>query len=205
MDTNINTPLRLITPKVNIGFLTQSDAPDFLLDLGGPALDLLTDFRLTPAISVLATTQIDNALTQMIGSGVRLLFVVGPEFKILGSITSYDIQSEKPLRYLQSRDCRIGICSREDILVRDIMTLAHKWKVIDYDQLLHATVADVLLTFKDLGQKHLIVVDSVRGRNAHQVVRGLISLTTLERALGTNIESTKVANSFAEIKHELAT
>ena len=44
MDTNINTPLRLITPKVNIGFLTQSDAPDFLLDLGGPALDLLTDF-----------------------------------------------------------------------------------------------------------------------------------------------------------------
>ena len=57
---------------------------------------------------------------------------------------------------------------------------------------------------KDLGQKHLIVVDSARGRNA-QIVRGLISLTTLERALGTNIESTKVANSFAEIKHELAT
>ena len=205
MDTNINTPLRLITPKVNIGFLTQSDAPDFLLDLGDPALDLLTDFRLTPAISVLATTQIDTALTQMIGSGVRLLFVVDPSFKMLGSITSYDIQSEKPLRYLQSRDCRIGICSREDILVRDIMTPAHKWKVIDYDQLLHATVADVALTFKDLGQKHLIVVDSVRGHNNAQVVRGLISLTTLERALGTKIESTKVANSFAEIKHELAT
>jgi len=204
MDTITNTPLRFITPKVNIGFLTQSDASDFLLDLGDPALDLLTDFRLTPAISVLATTQIDDALTQMIGSGVRLLFVVDPSFKILGSITSYDIQSEKPLRYLQSRDCRIGICSREDILARDIMTPVHKWKVIDYDQLLHATVSDVALTFKDLGQKHLIVVDTVRGHNA-QVVRGLISLTTLERALGTNIESTKVANSFAEIKHELAT
>ena len=64
MDSNTNTPLRLITPKANIGFLTQSDAPDFLLDLGDPALDLLTDFRLTPAISVLATTQIDDALTQ---------------------------------------------------------------------------------------------------------------------------------------------
>ncbi len=45
MDSNTNTPLRLITPKANIGFLTQSDAPDFLLDLGDPALDLLTDFR----------------------------------------------------------------------------------------------------------------------------------------------------------------
>ncbi len=204
MDANINTPLRLSHPKSNIGFLMQTDARDVLLELNDPALDLLTDFKLTPAISVLSTTQIDNALTQMICSGVRLLFVVDPGFKILGSITSYDIQSEKPLRYLQSRDCRIGICSREDILVQDIMTPAHKWKVVNYEQLLHATVADVALTFKDLGQKHLIVIDSIGGRSA-QIVRGLISLSTLERALGTNIESTKVANSFAEIKHELAT
>jgi hypothetical protein len=84
------------------------------------------------------------------------------------------------------------------------MTPIHKWKVINHDQLIHATVADVALTFKELGQRHLIVVDSARGRNG-QVVRGLISLTTLERALGTNIEPTKIANSFAEIKHELVT
>ena len=49
------------------------------------------------------------------------------------------------------------------------------------------------------------MVDGVKGGNGGQVVRGLISLTTLERALGTTIESTKVANSFAEIKRELAT
>ena len=84
------------------------------------------------------------------------------------------------------------------------MTPVHKWRVINYDQLVHATVADVALTFKDMGLRHLIVVDSVRGRIG-QVVRGLISLTTLERALGTNIESTKIASSFAEIKHELTT
>ena len=139
----------------------------------------------------------------MIVSGVRLLFVVDASFKILGSITSYDIQGENPLRYLQSRDCRIGICSREDILVQDIMTPVQKWKVIKYEQLYHATLANVAMTFKDLGQRHLIVVDSVSGRNG-QVVRGLFSLTTFERALGTNIDSTGVANSFAEIKHELA-
>jgi CBS-domain-containing membrane protein len=203
MNTN-NTPLRLSKPKANIGFLVKTDTRNVLLDLDDPALDLLTDFHLTPAISVLAATQIDNALTQMICSGVRLLFVVDAGFKILGAITSYDIQGEKPLRYLQSRDCRIGICSREDILVQDIMTPIHKWKVINHDQLIHATVADVALTFKELGQRHLIVVDSVRGRNG-QVVRGVISLTTLERALGTNIEPTKIANSFAEIENELVT
>lgn len=204
MDTN-NTPLRLSKPKAAIGFhIIKSDTRGVLLDLDDPALDLFTDFHLTPAISVLAATQIDNALTQMICSGVRLLFVVDAGFNILGSITSYDIQGEKPLRYLQSRDCRIGICSREDILVQDIMTPVHKWKVIYYDQLHHATVANIAMTFKELGQRHLIVIDSARGRNVH-TVRGLFSLTTLERALGTNIESTKIANSFAEIKHELIT
>jgi len=198
-------PLGLTKPKANIGFLSQADARHVLLDLDDPALNLLTDFYLTPAISVLSTTQIDNALTQMICSRVRLLFVVDAGFKLLGVVSSYDIQGEKPLRYLQSRDCRIGICSREDILVQDIMTPLPKWKVVSYDQLIHATVANVVMTFKELGQKHLIVVDSVKGRSGGQVVRGLISLTTLERALGTNVETTNVANSFAEIKHELAT
>ena len=197
-----NTPLRLSKTKANIGFVMKTDSRNFLLDPDDPALDLLTDFYLTPAISVLAATQIDSALTQMICSGVRLLFVVDAGFKILGAITSYDIQGEKPLRYLQSRDCHIGSCSWEDILVRDIMTPIHKWKVINYHQLIHATVADVALTFKELGQRHLIVVDSVRDQNG-QTVRGLISLTSLERALGTNIEPIKIANSFAEIKHEL--
>jgi len=203
MDTKI-TPLRLNKPKAGVAFYMRTDSPNIVLDFGDPALDLFTDFRLTPAISVLASTQIDNALTQMICSGVRLLFVVDAAFNILGSITSYDIQGEKPLRYLQSRDCRIGICARDDILVQDIMTPTQKWRVLYYDQLTHATVADIALTFKELDQHHLIVIDSPRGRNV-QTVRGLFSLTTLERALGTNIESTRTAKSFAEIKNELST
>ncbi len=198
--------LSLTKPKGNVEFLAQVDARHIHLDLGDLALNLFTDFNLTPAISVLATTQIDNALTQMICSGVRLLFVVDAEFKLMGVITSYDIQGEKPMRYLQSRDCRIGICAREDILVQDIMTPLSKWQVIDYSQLRHATIGDLLITFKESGQRHLIVVDTVKGDNGggSQVLRGLLSQTTLERALGTTIETNKAANSFAELKRELA-
>jgi len=200
---NTVTALRLSKPTANLEFYAGTDGRKGRLGLDDPALDLLTDFHLTPAISVRATAQIDNALTQMIRDRVRLLFIVDAEFSLLGAITSYDIQGEKPLRYLQSRDCRIGICSREDILVQDIMTPVQKWKVIDFDQLRDATVADVVEAFKASGQRHLIVVDAVSGRDA-QVVRGLFSLSTLERALGTDIESTKIASSFAEIKHALA-
>ena len=201
---NANTPLRLNKPKSNIGFPMKANVKNSLHRLDDPALSLFTDFYLTPAISVLAVMQIDNALTKMIVSGLRLLFVVDSSFCILGSITSYDIQGEKPLRYLQSRDCRIGICSRDDILVQDIMTPLQKWKVIKYDQLANATIANVVQTFKDLGQRHLIVVDSANRRNG-QILRGLISQTSLERAVGTNINSINVPDSFAELTHELAT
>ncbi len=201
---NTATALRLSKPSATIDFYSGTDVRIGTLGLDDPALDLLTDFHLTPAISVRATAQIDDALTQMIRDRVRLLFVVDAEFSLLGAITSYDIQGEKPLRYLQSRDCRIGICSREDILVQDIMTPVQKWKVIDFDQLRDATVADVVEAFKASGLRHLIVVDAISGRDV-QVVRGLLSLATLERALGTKIESTKVASSFAEIKRALAT
>ena len=201
---NANTPLRLNKPKSNIGFPMKANTKKSLHRLDDPALSLFTDFYLTPAISVLAVMQIDNALTKMIVSGLRLLFVVDSSFSILGSITSYDIQGEKPLRYLQSRDCRIGICSRDDILVQDIMTPVQKWKVIKYDQLANATIANVVQTFKDLGQRHLIVVDSANRRNG-QILRGLISQTSLERAVGTNINSINVPDSFAELTHELAT
>jgi CBS-domain-containing membrane protein len=201
---NGNAPLRLSKPGADVGFLMKNDTKEVLLNLADPALRLLTDFYLTPAISVLATTPIDHALTQMIVSGVRLLFVVDVEFNILGAITSHDIQGDKPLRYMRSIDCRIGQCSREDILVEHIMIPVQRWEVINYDQLSNATLADIVLTFKEQGTRHIIVVDSVRGRPG-QVVRGLLSLTTLERALGANLEPMKIARSFSEIKHELVT
>lgn len=203
MDVHTNIPLKLYKPKSNVGFIDKTASRNLLLEATDPALNLLTDFRLTPAISVLATTQIDQALTQMICSRVRLLFVVDPVFSLLGAITSYDIQGEKPLRYLQSRDCRIGICSRDDILVQDIMAPVNEWRVVNYQQLINATIADLILTFQELGQRHLIVVEPMRGRNG-QTVRGLISLTDLERALETSIQPVNVAESFAEIRRELA-
>ena len=137
----------------------------------------------------------------MIYSNVRLFFVVDKEFNILGSVTSYDIQSEKPMLFLQSRDCRIDTCSREDITVQDIMTPVHQWPVVNYNFLPYATLGDVVETFKGLGQRHLVVVESPR--QGTQVVRGLFSASVLEKVLDMHIETAEPAKSFAEIQHAL--
>jgi len=201
MDTY--TPLALSSPKNNISLLSTLEQNTPFLNLDAPALDLMTDFSRTPAISILAATQIDNALNQMIYSSVRLFFVVDRDFNILGSITSYDIQSEKPMLFLQSRDCRIDTCSREDITVQDIMTPVQKWRVLNYSVLAYATLGDIVATFRGLGQRHLIVIEQSRNRDA-QIVRGLFSASVLERVTGNLIETAEPASSFADIKRELA-
>lgn len=195
--------LTLSSPNNDVSLLRKPVQSMPLLSLDTPALELITDFSRIPAICIAPTTQIDNALSQMIYSGVRLFFVVDRDFNILGSITSYDIQSEKPILHLQSRDCRIDTCSREDITVQDIMTPVQQWRVLNYTVLPYATLGDLVETFRGLGQHHLIVVETSHVRNT-QIVRGLFSASTLERVLGINIDTAEPAKSFAEIQHALA-
>jgi CBS-domain-containing membrane protein len=197
------SPLTLIGPKKSISLMRSPDQNSPLLGLDTPALEVMTDFTRTPAISILANTQIDNALNQMIYSSVRLFFVVNRDFTILGSVTSYDIEGEKPVLFLQSRDYRIDTCAREDITVQDIMTAVQNWRVLNYNALSFATLGDIVETFRGFGQRHLIVVEESRDRGGAQVVRGLFSVTALERVLDIHIDTAEPAKSFADIQHAL--
>ena len=169
---------------------------------GHPALTLMTDFQGKPPVTVAAKTHIDAALELMIDGGVRLLFVVDSNNKLLGSITSYDIQGEKPMLYMQSQDCRIGICSRSDIEVQDIMTPVTKWKTIRYASLADTTLNDIANTFQALGRHHIIVTEPLAGSDM-AIVRGIFSLTDLERALGETLPVNETAYSFFEIERAL--
>ncbi len=196
------SPLSLSKPNSDLHLIRIPDQNTRRLSPDTPAIELLTDFNRTPAISVLATTQIDKALNQMIYSSVRLFFVVDRDFNILGSITSYDIQGEKPMLFLQSRDCNLDSCSREDVTVQDIMTPVNHWLVLDYRLLPYASLGDIVETFKGLGQRHLVVVENP-GHQGGQIIRGLFSATVLERTLGIQIDTSEPAKSFAEIQHAL--
>ena len=182
--------------------LKGSDSSAWPLGYDTPALELMTDFQEVYPFSVAASTQIDAALDHMITSGIRLLFVIDADFTLLGSITSFDIQGEKPMLYLQSKDCRIGICSRADIEVQDIMTPVSKWRTLRYENLEDATLGDIAHTFQALEQRHLIVAETPPGQGC-AIVRGLFSASDLERAPGIKIDSLETAKSFSEIERAL--
>jgi Mg2+/Co2+ transporter CorB len=90
---------------------------------------------------------------------------------------------------------------RDEITVGDIMTPRERLEVIDYDEVTHACVGQVVATLKAVGRQHAMVVD--RDAHGRQRVRGLFAASQLGRQLGTPIQTVEIARSFAEIETAL--
>src|SRR5260370_26662020 len=73
------------------------DLPSLSLD--DPAITAMTDFTQECPVTVSPERHIDDALKDMIRAGVRSLLVL-EEGRVLGLITSFDIQRERPMLFL---------------------------------------------------------------------------------------------------------
>jgi hypothetical protein len=140
------------------------------------AIHVMTDFAHEHPITVNEQRRIDDALEDMICFGVRALLVVRGD-KVTGLITSYDIQGERPLQFLQS-----STYTRHDqIQVGHVMTALERVPALDWEEIRDATVADISEIFAGTPATHLIVLES--GVDGSVLVRGLISRTRLLRQL----------------------
>jgi CBS-domain-containing membrane protein len=150
--------------------------------LTDPAMRIVTDFTREPPMTVTEDRLIDDALRDMILSGVRALVVVRGD-RVSGLITSYDIQGERPLQLL-----RTSTYTRHDeIEVRHIMTPWDRVPKLDWRSVRAARVHDVATAFASVCATHLVLVEHVEP--GETFVRGLLSRTRLERQLGHSIES----------------
>lgn len=145
-----------------------------------PATSLMTDFFLNAPVTVAADRLVDDALRDMIAAGVRALLVMRGEV-VVGLITSYDIQGERPLRFLNAS----GFTRHSDIEVGHIMTPWDQVPTIDAPWAYSASVADVVAHFRRKQDSHFVVVEYADQGGAF--VRGLFSRTEIERQLGRNI------------------
>lgn len=152
------------------------------LDLDSPAMAVITDFCREYPITVSPDLSIDDALNKMIRAGVRALLVIR-ENKVIGLISSYDIQGERPIRFLQSSNCLQDKCRHSDIHVSDIMTPCAELPAIPLNRLESAVVGDLVETFQRTDATHLLVTD-IRPLDGAVIVRGIVSRTRLQRHLG---------------------
>ncbi len=142
------------------------------------ALAVMTDFAHEHPITISESRHIEDALEDMIALGVRALLVLRGEV-IVGLITSYDIQGERPMKFLLSST----YTRHDEILVGHIMTPWERVPALDWDAVCEARVSDILAVFQDTDASHLPVLQTTR--DGHVLLRGLMSRTRLERQLAT--------------------
>jgi CBS domain-containing protein len=160
------------------GTLPRRSVPDGqFLKAGDPAIHAITDFTREHPVTVEEDRQIDDALHDMIRLGVRALLVTR-EQRIVGLITSYDIQGERPIQFLQSSN----YSRHQDVLVGHIMTPWEKLRAVRWDAVQNARAGDLLQLLEETSLTHLIVIESGH-ENAPPVVRALVSRARLARQI----------------------
>ena len=162
-----------------------------------PALAVMTDLRQIPAATIDPEAPVDAANRFMIRRGVRLLLVTDDERRVLGLITATDILGEKPVQFSRERGIK-----RQEIRVADIMTPHDRLEVLLYNDLVKAEVGHVVATLRHSGRQHALVADR-EGEGKAQAVRGIFSASQIARQLGIAIQTTEVAQTFAEIETAL--
>jgi len=153
----------------------------FRLAPDAPATQALTDFRSAPVVTARYDATIDEALNQMKLSGARFAFVVGSDRQLLGSITSYDIQGEKPMQYMMSVGCSETTCAWADVQVENIMEPIAQWQVLDYADVVGMTAAEVAALLTASNRRYLVVVEPAS--DGARQVRGLFSAARLQLLL----------------------
>jgi len=155
----------------------RSVAEGQLLSPGDPASLAVTDFTREHPVTVDADRQIDDALNDMIILGVRALLVY-KESRVVGLVTSYDIQGERPIQFLQTST----FTQHRDIHVAHIMTPWDELSVLGWGTLEPMRAGDLLHLMDEAGLTHLIVVESDR-QSSSCIIRALASRARLRRQL----------------------
>jgi len=149
------------------------------LDPDDPAVYAITDFKRDYPVTVDADRQIDDALNDMIRLGVRAL-VVAKGNGLVGLVTSYDIQGEKPMQFLQSTT----YSRHQDIRVADVMTPWDQLLALDWHNVESARAGDLKGVFEETGLTHLLVIE-VDPQHSTSTVRALASRARLLRQLSS--------------------
>lgn len=173
-------------------------APTTMVTRESAALLVMTDLAQVKAATIASNASLRQVERAMIHQGVRMLFVVNDVPALEGLVTTTDLNDDKHMRIVQQRG--LGY---DDLTVADVMTPLSMLDAIDHQRMATATVGSVIATLQRYGRNHLLVVEGATEKSPGRV-RGVLSRAQIERQLGTPIEVSEHANTFADIVRVVA-
>ena len=173
-------------------------APTTMVTRESAALLVMTDLAQVKAATIASNASLRQVERAMIQQGVRMLFVVNEVPALEGLVKTTDLNDDKHMRIVQQRG--LGY---DDLTVADVRTPLSMLDAIDHQRMATATVGSVIATLQRYGRNHLLVVEGATEKLPGRV-RGVLSRAQIERQLGTPIEVSEHANTFADIVRVVA-
>jgi len=163
-----------------------------------PATDAMTDFARVNPVTIAPSAALFQANETMIAQGVRLLLVVSEDRHLLGIVSTRDTLGERPMQLLHQ-----GKGNMFELTVGDLMHGTAEIDMLDFDEVRHANVGDIVATLNQFGQQHVLVLatDPADGTSR---VRGVFSAAQIGRQLGVELQPFETARTFSEIEAALA-
>ncbi len=170
--------------------------PSGTVSMEDPANKVMTDLTSVTAVTISPSCSLDETTDRMLKMKVKLLFVTDSKDRIIGLITYSDLQGERPIQFQQSN----GV-PRSEVCVLDIMTGIETIDVMDFSTVEKARVGDVAMTMRKMNRQHALVME--HSSDDSYKIRGIFSTSLLSKLLGIQIDSTEVAQTFAEFERVL--
>jgi CBS domain containing-hemolysin-like protein len=188
--------LPVLTVNENNSFTHPQERPE-LVYREDPGSDVLINFEVMKPLSCDPHTTIDEANVELQSMGRHLMMVIEDE-KIIGIVSSEDIMGEKPTRIME-----LNRVKRSEIPVSEVMTKIDNIIAIDYQELSHAKVGNVLSTLTD-NKKHYAIVVDLNEETGQQNIHGMVYLYDIVKQLANDLpEELKAAGSLLELKRDM--
>lgn len=125
--------------------------------------------------------------------GVRLLFVMDKQAHCIGVITSKEVIGTRRINLaMQQRNL-----TRAEVTAEMIMTPWHKLSAMPVAQLASLTIEDLVLSIDTVTDQHLLITE--QNDNHELRIRGIISTSDIQSAVGKEANPVPMAKSFADI------
>lgn len=154
-----------------------------IVHLDDPAYSVMHDYSKKTPITIDHQENIDSAFHDMRIHNLHIMLVVKDNNQAIGIISSEDIQGEKPIKIIQNRRIQ-----REAIKVTMIMTPISQLIKVNFEDIQHNRVGNVITTLKEYNNHYAAVISKDPSNNS-DILRGLFDLSQICRQLHKDIST----------------
>jgi CBS domain containing-hemolysin-like protein len=166
------------------------------VEMSSPAHKVMTDLTRSKAVTTQAHVSLDNVHQHMIHNGVRMVLVTDTQNHVVGLLTATDLLGPRPLQMA----VELGL-AHDKLRVEHVMTPARNVQVLTYRDVTHADVQEIVDTLRDAARQHALVMEPTEHG---QQIRGIFSISQIERQLGVHLEPTLATHNLVELEHAMS-